>query len=648
MDLLAGDYDDGPSDNLENESSSGQHRSAAPRLLHPSAAVKAAPLIASSNSSSLAGFSPSVTTLALQAMQSGQLTANLPAAAMLAISEGPRNPYAPKQLATDGSKTLAGSLASDSIDPAIFSQQYNTYAAFGYAADPSGSGALVGDARRYAQHAGASTLDRPAAKAASAEGSAGGGAQKRARLHNDDSSSDSYLGPWAGYSGEQAGKTSALERGEVTLAQKLIRVDQGLNPDGPGKLEGEELQAARQRIQAEVNKQKAKDSKVAAGAGAGAGSSKSAGAGAAAKAAGAGAGSSPSLSAAADKKAAAAAATTTFHGKEEVDYQGRAWIEPPKGVRPDGGDHECYVPKRQIHKWTGHSKGVNSIGFFPGTGHLLLSASLDGKCKVWEVGTTAATRQVKRTYAGHSQGVRQATFSLEGLSFASVSYDKHVMVWDTETGAIKNDLAIGATPYCATWRPGDPNQVFIGAANRKVIQYDLRSNEVAIEYEHHLGAVNTITFYEEGKKFFSCGDDKKILVWEMDTPTPIKYIADPSLHAINAVAVHPSDQYWVGQSMDNALYGYTCGDKVAQLHKKIFKGHVTAGYACQPSFSPDGHFLGSGDGEGTAWFWDWRSGRVLSKLKCHDDGPCIGMAWHPLQPSWVATCGWDGLIKLWD
>jgi WD40 repeat protein len=45
----------------------------------------------------------------------------------------------------------------------------------------------------------------------------------------------------------------------------------------------------------------------------------------------------------------------------------------------------CILVSPNFPFLAGHSKGVSSVGFIPGTGHLLLTASLDTKCKVWGV-----------------------------------------------------------------------------------------------------------------------------------------------------------------------------------------------------------------------------------------------------------------------
>ena len=108
--------------------------------------------------------------------------------------------------------------------------------------------------------------------------------------------------------------------------------------------------------------------------------------------------------------------------------------------------------------------------------------------------------------------------------------------------------------------------------------------------------------------------------------------APPSaMHAMPAVAMHPSGEAFVGQSMDNSLQVYWAGDRVRrgwggrggeeeggrQLRgpvsltsrvtglpapplqvglnrKKKFTGHITAGFACRPAFSPNGQVLAMG------------------------------------------------------
>lgn len=87
-------------------------------------------------------------------------------------------------------------------------------------------------------------------------------------------------------------------------------------------------------------------------------------------------------------------------GKDLTDYAGRTYMHVPtdKGVSlsADAPPPDSFLPKECIHTWTGHTKAVSSIKLFPGSGHLLLSGSMDTKVKVsvargpkWEEGTSS-------------------------------------------------------------------------------------------------------------------------------------------------------------------------------------------------------------------------------------------------------------------
>lgn len=257
---------------------------------------------------------------------------------------------------------------------------------------------------------------------------------------------------------------------------------------------------------------------------------------------------------------------------------------------------------------------------------------------------------MRRTYLGHTGALRAVSFGGDGREFLSTAYDRHVRVWDTETGACVGDWAGEKVAYCVTWYPLDANIFLVGSASRKVLQYDRRApGAPVLEYNYHTDAVNTVTFVDGARRLVTTSDDKKVLVWEYGAPVPVKYITDPAMFAIPAATLHPSGEYLACQSMDNNVVVYSAGERVALNRKKAFAGHVTAGYACQLAFSPDGRHLASGDGEGQLWFWDWRSGRFAKKLRAHSGAPLMGTVWHPLRPAVVATCGdTSGAIHMWE
>uniref|UniRef100_A0A8D0AJ53 Pre-mRNA-processing factor 17 n=1 Tax=Sander lucioperca TaxID=283035 RepID=A0A8D0AJ53_SANLU len=340
---------------------------------------------------------------------------------------------------------------------------------------------------------------------------------------------------------------------------------------------------------------------------------------------------------------------TILHVKDMYDYQGRSYLHVPQDVginlRSADAPDKCYLPKKQIHVWSGHTKGVSAIRLFPSSGHLLLSSSMDCKIKV----NNHNMVPLKKHHRSHSKAVRDICFNNTGTQFLSAAYDRYLKLWDTETGQCISRFTNRKVPYCVKFNPDEDKQsLFVaGMSDKKIVQWDIRTGEVVQEYDRHLGAVNTITFVDENRRFVSTSDDKSLRVWEWDIPVDFKYIAEPSMHSMPAVTLSPNGKWLACQSMDNQILIFGAQNRFRLNKKKVFKGHMVAGYACQVDFSPDMSYVVSGDADGKLNIWDWKTTKLYHRIKAHDK-VCISALWHPHETSKVITCGWDGQIKLWD
>ncbi|XP_036842764.1 pre-mRNA-processing factor 17-like [Oncorhynchus mykiss] len=309
---------------------------------------------------------------------------------------------------------------------------------------------------------------------------------------------------------------------------------------------------------------------------------------------------------------APAAEKTILHVKDAYDYQGRSYLHVPQDVginrRTADIPDKCYLPKKQIHVWSGHTKGVSAIRLFPVSGHLLLSCSMDCKVK----NSVAADR--------HSKAVRDICFNNTGSQYMSAAYDRYLKLWDTETGQCISRFTNRKVPYCVKFNPDEDKQnLFVaGMSDKMIVQWDVRTGEVVQEYDRHLGAVNTITFVDENRRFVSTSDDKSLRVWEWDIPVDFKYIAEPSMHSMPAVTLSPNGKWLACQSMDNQILIFGAQNRFRLNKKKIFKGHMVAGNACQVDFSPDMSYVVSGDADGKLNIWDWKTTKLYHRIKAHD------------------------------
>ncbi|XP_058222629.1 uncharacterized protein LOC131332430 isoform X1 [Rhododendron vialii] len=502
---------------------------------------------------------------------------------------GPSHPFAKDGLAQGMRNHKLGFVEDAAIAPFLFDEQYNTFHKFGYAADPSGSEGYnyVGDLDRMKETSGISVYNIPQHE------------QKKRKIEKKKETL------------EEENQGDEVDVTEVENPASDAWLLKNRKSPWAGKKEGLQGELTEeQKKYAEEYAKKKEDEKS--------GNNRD--------------------------KGEVFADKSTFHGKEESDYQGRSWIAHPKDAKAT--DDHRYIPKRLVHTWSGHTKGVSAIRFFPKHGHLLLSAGMDTKVKIWDVFNSG---KCMRTYMGHGKAVRDIWFCNDGTKFLTAGYDKNIKYWDTETGQVISAFSTGKIPYVVRLNPDEDKQniLLAGMSDKKIVQWDMNTGQITQEYDQHLGAVNTITFVDDNRRFVTSSDDKSLRVWEFGIPVVIKYISEPHMHSMPSISLHPNTNWLAAQSLDNQILIYSTRERFQLNKKKRFAGHIVAGYACQVNFSPDGRFVMSGDGEGKCWFWDWKSCKVFRTLKCHE-GVCIGCEWHPLEQSKVATCGWDGLIKYWD
>ncbi|KAI1926571.1 hypothetical protein LOZ58_003203 [Ophidiomyces ophidiicola] len=530
--------------------------------------------------------------LALTSSSNNALTYNVAYDELTRPAAGPANPFRSSH-GVKRKNVLTGHAEEAMISDATFTAQHRTFQSLGYTRDPSVAGAYVGDLENAARFGGRDIVQMRPSKEVSA-------ALRRKRQKKGDSSivegEGAYLGPWAKYENQDQVYENDLALAGEELASDEEYVEEAIVPSNMLAMDKSATAYEEDRSQAE---------------------------------------------------------TTEFHGSEQFDYQGRTYMHVPQDLdvdlTKDPGTFKNYIPKKLIHTWKSHTKPITSIRFFPSSGHLLLSSSADSKIKIWDA---YHSRELLRTYSGHSSSVSDTTFHPTGKTFLSASYDRQIKLWDTEYGKCISRFSTGKIPHVIRFNP-DPShshEFIAGMSDKKIVQFDTRTGEITQEYDHHLAAVNTLTFVDNNRRFISTSDDKSLRAWEYNIPVPIKFIAEPYLYALVRAAPHPNGKYVAFQSGDNQIVVYASTDKFRQNRKKNFRGHNNAGYAIDVSISPDGQFVTSGDSGGYVCFWDWKTGKMWHKIQAGGkEGSAITCVdWHPQETSKVATAGLEGVIKYWD
>jgi hypothetical protein len=202
--------------------------------------------------------------------------------------------------------------------------------------------------------------------------------------------------------------------------------------------------------------------------------------------------------------------------------------------------------RRQVVR---HDDVIQDLTFSP-DGKTLATASYDRLIKLCDV----ATGKELRTLKDHSDSVYGVGFSPDGTLLASVAADRAVKVWDVKTGTRLYTLGEATDwVYAVAWGP-DGRHLAAGGVDRsiRVWKVDAREGKVVHSVFAHEGAVTRLVYSGDGKTLYSLGEDRTVKAW--DTAKMVERLVYPRQPETTlALAVRPDRKQLALGRFDGAV-----------------------------------------------------------------------------------------------
>ncbi|MFD9097508.1 hypothetical protein [Streptomyces collinus] len=306
----------------------------------------------------------------------------------------------------------------------------------------------------------------------------------------------------------------------------------------------------------------------------------------------------------------------------------------------------------------GHTGAVYLTSFSP-DGKTLATASYDRTVRLWNVADRSHPKPLGKPLTGHSSWVSSAVFSPDGRTLASAGDDGTIRLWDVRDPAHPTPLGRPLTGHTGTiylvaFSP-DGRTLASASEDRTVRLWnvaDPHRPEPLGRLGGHTAPVRCVAFSPDGRTLAAGGDDNTIRLWntaDPRRPRPLPKVLTGHTDLVHSVAFSPDGRTLASGSADDTIRLWDVADPArAKALGSPLTGHT--GPIWSVAFSPDGGRLAAASADSTASLWsvtDPSSPSQVGEPLAGSSGEMYALGFSP-DGRTLATGSGDSKVRLWS